>query len=363
MRKPIAVLVADVHYSLLTLELASAAMRQAINKANSLGVRLVVAGDLHDTKANMRAECVNEMLEVFSECKTPAYVIVGNHCKINEKSQEHSLNFLKDKVTIVDKHIFDQHMHMLPYLSDQKEFIKHVEMIPKGSIVICHQGVQSAYMGHYVQDKTSVFPNVFDGLTVKSGHYHRRQTIKCGETGTFTYIGNPYTLNFGEASDPEKGFQVLYDDGSLEFIPTNLRKHVVIDIDYEELRVICNPPHILDHGSEDLNDLRIVNYSEQEYKIDPLFTLPKRFNFDRKLDLVWIKIRGPKKWLAECTKDMFMPHSNYKLDLIPTDIESTAPTKVETLTDGEILDALIDSTSEAEPEKSALKALWRDLIE
>ena len=62
MKIPTAVLISDVHYSLQTLPLADKVMRMAIDKANSLGVPLIVAGDLHDTKANMRAECVNAMI-------------------------------------------------------------------------------------------------------------------------------------------------------------------------------------------------------------------------------------------------------------------------------------------------------------
>ena len=38
MKKPVAVIISDVHYSLKTLELADAAMRLAIAKANNLDV-------------------------------------------------------------------------------------------------------------------------------------------------------------------------------------------------------------------------------------------------------------------------------------------------------------------------------------
>ncbi|WP_206687817.1 hypothetical protein, partial [Streptococcus pseudopneumoniae] len=73
-----------------------------------------------------------------------------------------------------------------------------------------------------------------------SGHYHRTQDIRCGRprkgaVGLFTYIGNPYTLSFGEASDGPKGYQVLFDDGTLEQIPTNLRKHIIVERDLDSL--------------------------------------------------------------------------------------------------------------------------------
>ena len=79
MSKPIAVLISDVHYNLTTLPLADAAMRQAIAEANSLGVPLIVAGDLHDTKANLRGECVNAMIEAFAMLDHGCYILRGNH--------------------------------------------------------------------------------------------------------------------------------------------------------------------------------------------------------------------------------------------------------------------------------------------
>jgi DNA repair exonuclease SbcCD nuclease subunit len=100
--KPIAVLISDVHYNVQTLELADKAVRLAINKANELQVPLIVAGDLHDTKANMRAECVNAMIETFKNTDTSTFIIVGNHDKINEKSDKNALNFLNKYAYIVE---------------------------------------------------------------------------------------------------------------------------------------------------------------------------------------------------------------------------------------------------------------------
>ena len=64
---PVAILISDVHYNINTLKLADAAMQMAIDEANKLSVPLIVAGDLHDTKANLRGECVNAMLSTFSK--------------------------------------------------------------------------------------------------------------------------------------------------------------------------------------------------------------------------------------------------------------------------------------------------------
>lgn len=338
MSKPIAVLISDVHYNINTLELADAAMRQAIAKANSLEVPLIVAGDLHDTKANMRGECVNAMLETFSLCKIQPFVLVGNHDRLNEKSPAHALNFLKEVATIIESHTVLIHagFRLIPYYHDPEELKAYLKTIPGGSIVIMHQGVQGSDAGDYIQDKTALPKECFKDFRVISGHYHRRQNIHCSTelesalnngAGVFSYIGNPYTLNYGEANDPEKGFQILMDDGSLKFVPTNLRKHVVWEVSINEI------------GEKPLPQVRVG-------------------------DLLWIKIKGTRESLVPFTKDFVSKALEltgaFKLDLIPTDTETTAPEQTKELSQGELLDAMVDSLSNtSNDQKERLKSLWK----
>lgn len=334
--KPIAVLIADVHYNINTLDIADAAMRQAISKANELDVPFIVAGDLHDTKAQLRGECIHSIILTFQTCKVPSYVSVGNHCRINEKSEAHALEFLRPYTNVIDSpQVIDikvnKDVWIIPYHSDSDNLKRLLESIKPESLLIAHQGVQSAHMGHYVQDKTSLPPEAFADFRVVSGHYHRRQDIKCGRprkgaVGLFSYIGNPYTLNFGEALDPPKGFQVLMDDGSLEFHPTNLRKHVVIEV---------HADHWWDIGPQSPEDL------------------------------TWVKITGAKSELAGISKaavSEIIGHPNFKLDLIPSDSEDLQPIKEE-LQDSEIMDMIIETLPDGKEHKAYLKDLWRELAE
>lgn len=339
-RRPIAVLTADVHYNQNTLLIADAAMRQAIAKANELGVPFIVAGDLHDTKAILRGECVKTMISTFETAEVPVYVIVGNHCKINEKSDDHSLEFLRPFVTrIVDSPVHltratsgdNLDSWLLPYYSDSASLQAVLDTLPKDSRLIMHQGLQTAYMGHYVVDKTSLPTEAFADFRVISGHYHKAQDIKCGRprkgaVGLFSYIGNPYSLSFGEAQDGSKGFQVLYDDGLMEQVPTNLRKHVVVETHVNELIY--------------------------EYGLDPK-------------DLLWLKIKGPKSELAKLKKkelgDKLLGHSNFKLDLIATD-SNKIEDKADGLQDTEVLDMLIEAMPDSADQRSYLKQLWREIL-
>ena len=66
-KKPIAVLISDVHYTPSSLPIAHTAMKMALSKAEALKVPLIDCGDILDSKAIIRAECANALIELF--CK------------------------------------------------------------------------------------------------------------------------------------------------------------------------------------------------------------------------------------------------------------------------------------------------------
>lgn len=330
--KPKAVLISDIHYNLTTLPLADAAMRQAITKANSLQVPLIVAGDLHDTKANLRAECVNAMIETFKLADQKPIVLVGNHDKVNEKSEEHSLNFLDPYVDLISRPELKIKLDIwfIPYQHSVDSFKSYLRLIPKADTIIVHQGIVGSNSGEYIQDKSAITKDDVAGFRVISGHYHTRQTINLPDGGKWDYIGNPYTLNYGEANDPEKGFQILMDDGSLEFVPTNLRKHIVL--------------------TDSIDKAPMLN--------------PAKTNLN---DLVWVKFTGSKEELSRVNKEFIRKRwpqitGEFRLDLIPTDTETKAPDNKQSMTQAQLLDSMIDSlTNTTDDIKTRLKSKWKDL--
>lgn len=335
--KPIAVCVSDVHYNLQTYKFADAAMLQAIRKAEDLQVPLVVAGDLHDSKANMRAECVNAMLDTFKQALgIEVYIISGNHDMVNERSEDHALNFLREYATVVDIQLkifkpYGHNFYLIPYYPNPAALTMYLKDLPKGATLIMHQGLKSSISGDYIQDHSAITKEAVAGFRVISGHYHTRQTIALPEGGKWDYIGNPYTLGFGEANDPPKGFQVLYDDGSAEFIPTNLRKHVVYETTYDELYSYENPPPVVDNSQ----------------------------------DLVWVKIRGSQDKLSKLNKyeiEEILGYIDFKLELIPDDIEISDTAYDSKTSPNEALDSVIESSSIDSAQKNRIKDLWKTLL-
>jgi len=338
MRKPKAVLISDIHFNLATLPLAETALRSAMAKASTLDVPLIIAGDLTDGKAIIRGEVSNLLCTVMQSTVDimQVYVIIGNHDLLNEKGQEHALHFLAPYCNIVQSPTEAHGLHLIPYQTSTEALQAILDTIPKGSTIICHQGVQSAFMGHYVQDKTSLPKEAFADFRVISGHYHRAQDIKCGRprkgaVGLFSYIGNPFTLTFGEAEDGPKGIQVLYDDGLLEQAELPLRRHIIWELTVEEVAAQFN-------------------------------TSSPFFNPN---DLLWLKVSGPRSELAKLNKakigQHLLGHSNYKLDLIPTDSEELPESKKK-LTGEEIFDILIEMLPEKKEQKNFLKKLWREVV-
>lgn len=336
---PKAVLCSDIHFSISTLDLASSALTQAINKAKDLKVPLIIAGDLHDTKALLRGEVVNRIISIMSQkwgtILDSIHILIGNHDLINEKGKEDSLNFLNAYATMhrSTEYVCELGMHMIPYHSDLDKLQATLRTIPKGATIVMHQGIHSADMGHYVHDKSAAPKNWFKDFRVISGHYHRAQDIKCGPlrkggVGLFSYIGSPYTVSFAEAKDGLKGFRVLYADGTLELVPTNLRKHIVVE---REIINACAP-------------------------------IPEYVNGD----LVWMKLRSPKSLLDAAKKEYIgkrvLGHSNFKLDKISKDMSGKEYKDKNPLKDSEVLDRIIERCAESEEKKDELRTLWRSLL-
>lgn len=339
MSKPIAVLISDIHFTVPTLELATASLTQALLKADELEVPLIIAGDLLDSKAIVRAECANRLIQIFDNFAHNVLLIPGNHDMINEKSREHSLNFLKGYVTLVDEPTFTylgdkQKVYLIPYQSDPANLQHILSSVAAGSTIILHQGVQTADMGHYIQDRTSLLPEAFADFRVISGHYHKAQDIKCGRprkgaVGLFSYIGNPYTLSFGEVNDGPKGFQILHDDGILHQVLTNLRKHIIIEGTISDFA---------------LNQSATI--------------LPR--------DKVMVKLKGTRSELSGVSRNNGLFKAlpkDFKLELIVLD---DTPTTVQTkskMSNSQLFDEIIDGINDTFEHKTYLKQLWRDLLD
>lgn len=336
MRRPLAVFISDVHYSLSTLQPAEASYRQAIDKAAELDVPLIDSGDLTNDKPILRAEVVNALLGTMQYARlrgVEVVILVGNHSLINEKSRDHALNFLAPYATVIDQPMQYLGFHFIPYQATIEAFENALSNVPPGATLIMHQGVSGSAAGEYAYDHSAISKEILAPFRTISGHYHRAQDIKCGRLqkdaiGLMSYVGTSYTITFSEADDGPKGFQILYDDGTLEKIPTHLRKHIKVE-----------------------RDLNSLAYPIEGYQPG---------------DLVWLKVSGPSLELEKLKKrdiaESLCISESFKLDLIPTDSPQLEAEEQENKTEGEIMDALVDASAESAASKGLLKLLWRKVM-
>ena len=327
--KPFAVAISDVHYDLATLDRADACFRMAIDKAAELNVPLIDLGDLTHTKAILRAEVINRLLETSkyaADKGVDIWSLVGNHSLLNEKTPGvHALEFLKAPHWLILKSPLKfGKAGFIPYQSDPAKFMEAIESFPKGTLVFGHQGTKDGVMGDYVQDPSAVDSKAIKDWRVFLGHYHAHYTLH-----NTVSVGNPYTLTFGEANDPYKGFLVIYEDGSFERIKTKQPKHVIYNF---EVR--------------DKNSWNTSNHSPG--------------------DKVWVKLRGLTSELASMPKSEVASRlglEDFKFDKIPYDTpEAINKPPVQPKSDSEIFDSLVEGLNDTAEEKEVLKALWREVI-
>lgn len=325
--KPLAVVISDIHYSLSTYKIADIAFRAAIDKAAELDVPLIDCGDLTNDKALLRAEVVNTLLATMKYAQSKevdVYLIIGNHSLINEKSKEHALNFLIPYAIIIDETRYkSKRFAFIPYQHNPNDFYEAINTFPKGSIVYAHQGTIGGQLGDYIKDSSAIDPLKVKEYRLFLGHYHKHYELE-----NTVSIGNPYTLTFGEAGDGDKGFLIVYEDGSYTREVLNIRRHRILDLNASGLKLVGTLP-----------------------------VLPN--------DLLWVKLRGTYSELKSFSKAQIgkiLGVQSFKLDKIYEDlVELSAP--AENRTAEELLDALIDQSNDTDASKTYLKELWRNLLE
>ena len=214
-------------------------MKQSLDKARELGLPFFINGDLNDTKAILRSECVRAIIGLFKEYSDiPISINVGNHDLENKNSEGNSLEFLDilPNVNVIYRETIvtfnDTKFGVIPYKKTNQEFLDAADLFRQGGIqyLLTHQGFLGSFMGDYVIDESSINPQlVSDFKRIISGHYHKAQNV----AANITYTGSPYTVNFGEAGQ-DKFFWVVSEDDNeiiMEAVNTDVRKHEVIEFD------------------------------------------------------------------------------------------------------------------------------------
>lgn len=228
MKQAVALLLNDIHAGKDNLSEFAKNWDEALDICKERGIEyLVVGGDMWQARANQTLSTLLEVDKAVRKATAQGLTLIlanGNHDKTD---QENTLGYNHlfahyDDVTVVDvahSICIDSNLGLwlttMSYFPENGSFPQRLEdakeFLPSGdTILYIHQGINGA-LATSSEDElpASLFK---DFRKVLVGHYHDR----CKVGDNIEYIGASRQHNFGE--DEEKGYTILYSNGSTEFI-------------------------------------------------------------------------------------------------------------------------------------------------
>lgn len=244
---PCLLLLNDIHISKDNIPAFTANWQEAIEICREMGIReIAIGGDLFFSRA---AQTLDVLLAVHDALLTAAShdihvtLAEGNHDLVNQESIRGYC------------HVFDQHpnvavcdeyvslsvcadcrfvLHMMGYFPEDGSFCTRLDRLKEEALdpsrlnfLYIHEGINGALAQPSERELPTKIFEVFDKVFV--GHYHNRCIIP---KTRIEYIGSSRQHNFGE--DEEKGYTVIYSDGTHEFIKNRVNtRYKVLDVSAE----------------------------------------------------------------------------------------------------------------------------------
>ena len=244
---PCLLLLNDIHISKDNIPAFKANWQEAIDICRKMDVKeIAIGGDLFFSRAAQTLDvllAVHDALLTAAEHGIHVTIAEGNHDKVNQENERGYC------------HVFDQHsnvlvcdeyvslplgddcrfvLHMMGYFPEDGSFCTRLDRLKEEALdpkrlnfLYIHEGINGALAQPNDKELPAKIFEEFDKVFV--GHYHNRTLIN---KTRIEYIGSSRQHNFGE--DEEKGYTVIYTDGSHEFIKNKVNtRYRVIDVSAE----------------------------------------------------------------------------------------------------------------------------------
>ena len=241
---PCLLLLNDIHISKDNIPAFKANWQEAIDICRKMDVKeIAIGGDLFFSRAAQTLDvllAVHDALLTAAEHGIHVTIAEGNHDKVNQENERGYC------------HVFDQHsnvlvcdeyvslplgddcrfvLHMMGYFPEDGSFCTRLDRLKEEALdpkrlnfLYIHEGINGALAQPNDKELPAKIFKDFDKVFV--GHYHNRTII---DKTRIEYIGSSRQHNFGE--DEEKGYTVIYTDGSHEFIKNQANtRYRVIDV-------------------------------------------------------------------------------------------------------------------------------------
>lgn len=229
----------DIHLKFSNLAITQGLFNTILRIVEERKIReIVLTGDINDTKAIIRSECLNQLRKFCTKLRgldCQVYVLVGNHDMHNAKSMEfgHSLESLKDlmNVTVFDTPtthaVGGKRVKFLPYTEDNKLLMKELKNEEKAEFLFCHNGISGAAMNSKgMFDDFSISTSKYKNFKrVFVGHYHAYQELE-----NIIYLGSPFSHSFAESNTKKYIGIIDMNTGNVELVEPGLRGHYDYDV-------------------------------------------------------------------------------------------------------------------------------------
>ena len=249
MKKAVAVLANDIHLDKGNGELVKDIfLNQLIEICSVKKVRnIFVGGDVFTNRSGQPLTCLTiwkEILENMKENNITIHVIPGNHDKTDADDERSYLDIYSDQqlyreATCVTFSGLD--VVFIPYFREEK-WLAEFERIDgernKGNhaILITHMGFDGVRNNDGSLVQSSLKPSMFKQYDkVLVGHYH--DASKLGSN--VFYTGSAYQNNYGE-NVIDKGFTIIYNDGTTEFAPSRFPRYIKETIQADDKETLMN---------------------------------------------------------------------------------------------------------------------------
>ena len=257
-KQPIAIFSTDWHIKDDNTEQIIDLITQQCELAKKLGVKyLICLGDVFNSRKSQTLQCLGafeRILNIIYDYNLMLLSIPGNHDKTDYSSDKSFLDPFRHHPHFnlysecEDFDIFEgMRLHFFPFLKEDLWLDKFkYSLLRDGKNILCsHIAVNGSRSNDGTEMNNGIPHSIFkDFDKVFLGHFHDPQQ----PAKNIFHLSSIQQNNFGENN--QKGFTVLYSDGSHELVRSKFKEYVKVKIDVDKV------------SKKELNDL-VTEYSNQ----------------------------------------------------------------------------------------------------
>lgn len=247
---PCVFMINDIHISKDNIPDFNVNWNEALQICEKLQIKLIaLGGDLFQSRAAQTLDVLLAVHDALASAEIKGITVVlanGNHDLVDQEairgychvfSRHANVVVIDDFFTLVEEG-WDFSLHIIAYFPENGSFKEKLGTLvsfglddTRKNYLYIHEGINGALLHSSDNELPAHIFKDFDKVFV--GHYHNR----CIIPGTnIEYIGSSRQHNFGE--DEEKGYTILYNDGTQEFIKNKANtRFMVLDVPAEKVNI------------------------------------------------------------------------------------------------------------------------------